>query len=78
LLTAEHRAVDAMIRSGIPFEHIENYINGLKLPSEQLGALWLLAWAEATDRATRRRIVAQALAFAYAPFDAGGPSGLLA
>jgi hypothetical protein len=67
-----------MIRNGIAFEHIEDYINGLTLPTEQLGALWLLAWAEATDRATRRRIVAQALAFAHAPFDTGGPSGLLA
>jgi hypothetical protein len=77
VLTDEHRAVETMIARGIRFEHIEDYINALSLPSEQLGALWLLAWAEATDRVTRRRIVAQALAFAHAPFEAGGPSTLL-
>jgi hypothetical protein len=54
--------VERMIGDGAPFEDIEQYIDALPLPSEQLGALWLLAWAEATDPVTRRRVVADALA----------------
>jgi hypothetical protein len=54
--------VERMIGDGVPFEDIERYIEGLQLPSEQLGALWLLAWAEATDPVTRRQIVADTLA----------------
>jgi hypothetical protein len=67
MLTKEHRAVNAMIADGIPFEYIEDYVNALSLPSEQQGAPWLLAWAEATDQLTRQRIVAETLAFALAP-----------
>jgi hypothetical protein len=58
--------VEGLIGQGAPFEEIERYIETLPLPSEQLGALWLLAWAEATDPATRRRVVAELLA---APMD---------
>jgi hypothetical protein len=53
--------VERMIREGARFEDIEQFIETLALPSEQLGALWLLAWAEATDPLTRRRVVAEAL-----------------
>jgi hypothetical protein len=61
MLTDEHRAVNTMIDHGTPFDHIEDYINTLPLPSAHLSALWLLAWAEATDRATRRRVIAETL-----------------
>jgi hypothetical protein len=61
MLTDEHHAVNTMIDQGAPFDLIEEYINGLVLPEDQLGALWLLAWAEAADPATRRRVVADAL-----------------
>jgi hypothetical protein len=54
--------VERMIHEGTPFEDIEQYIETVALPSEQLAALWLLAWAEATDPVTRRRVVAEALA----------------
>jgi hypothetical protein len=57
-----HGTVERMIGAGTPFEDIEQYIETLALPSEQLAALWLLAWAEATDPLTRRRVVAEALA----------------
>jgi hypothetical protein len=56
MLTDEHYAVEMMISQGAPFEHIEDYINTLALPSEQLSALWLLAWVEATNPATRKRL----------------------
>jgi hypothetical protein len=74
MLTDEHVAVNAMIADGVPFERIERYINALALPSEQLGALWLLAWAESTDAATRQQVVAEALGFTLRPdaFDGGG------
>jgi hypothetical protein len=61
MLTDEHHAVNAMIDRGAAFDRIEDYINTLALPSEQLSALWLLAWAEAADGATRRQVVAQTL-----------------
>jgi hypothetical protein len=51
-----------MIDQGVRFDQIEDYINSLALPGEQLSALWLLAWAEATDPATRRQVVADTLA----------------
>jgi len=54
--------VERMIREGTRFEDIEQYIETVALPSEQLAALWLLAWAEATDPVMRRRVVAEALA----------------
>jgi hypothetical protein len=53
--------VEGLIGQGAPFESIEEYTETLPLPSEQLGALWLLAWAEATDPATRRLVVAELL-----------------
>jgi hypothetical protein len=61
-LTDEQRAVNAMIGEGHPFDEIEDYINALALPSAQLGALWLLAWTEATDSQTRNRLVADTIA----------------
>lgn len=62
MLTEEHHAVNTMIGQGAPFDHIEDYINTLALPSEQLSALWLLAWAEAADPAARRQVIAETLA----------------
>lgn len=59
----EHQAVNTMIVQGEGFDHIEDYISTLALPSEQLSALWLLAWAEAADAASRRRMVAEVFAF---------------
>jgi hypothetical protein len=61
-LTAEHRAVNSMIGEGRSFVEIEDYINALTLPSEQLGALWLLAWTEATDPQTRSQLIADTIA----------------
>jgi hypothetical protein len=62
VLTDEHRAVNAMISEGHSFDEIEDYINALTLPSAQLGALWLLAWTEATDSQTRNRLIADTIA----------------
>jgi hypothetical protein len=49
-VTDAQRAVERMIGEGTPFEHIEQFIETLELPSHHLSALWLLAWAEATER----------------------------
>jgi hypothetical protein len=49
MLTDEHHAVNTMIDRGAAFDQIEDYIDTLVLPGEQLSALWLLAWAEAAD-----------------------------
>ena len=62
MTTGAQDAVERMIAQGAPFECIEQYIELLPLSSEQLSALWLLAWAEATDPITRRQIVGAALA----------------
>jgi hypothetical protein len=62
MLSDEHHAVNTMIDRGAAFDQIEDYINTLALPGQQLSALWLLAWAEATDPATRRRVVEETLA----------------
>lgn len=62
MLTDEHHAVNTMIDQGAAFEQIEDYINTLALPGEHLSALWLLAWAEAADPATRRQVVEVTLA----------------
>lgn len=61
-LTGEHRAVNSMIVEGRSFDEIEDYVNALPLPSAQLGALWLLAWTEATDSQTRSRLIADTIA----------------
>jgi hypothetical protein len=61
MLTNEHHAVNTMIDRGAAFDRIEEYIDTLTLPGEQLSALWLLAWAEATDPATRRQAVEETL-----------------
>jgi hypothetical protein len=61
-LIDEQSAVNSMIREGQSFDEIEDYINALALPSAHLGALWLLAWTEATDPQTRRRLVADTIA----------------
>jgi hypothetical protein len=68
MLTDEHYAVNMMIDRGAAFDQIEDYINTLALPSEQLSALWLLAWAEAADPATRQQAVRETLAVAREPF----------
>jgi hypothetical protein len=64
MLTDEHHAVNTMIDRGVAFDQIEDYINTLALPGVQLSALWLLAWAEAADPATRRLAVEETLASA--------------
>ncbi len=61
-LTDEHRAVNSMIDQGRSFVEIEDYIDALLLPSAELGALWLLAWTEATDPQTRRQLIAETIA----------------
>ena len=61
MLTDEHHTVNRMIDRGATFDRIEDYINTLTLPGEQLSALWLLAWAEAADPATRRQAVEETL-----------------
>lgn len=61
-LIDEQSAVNSMIREGHSFDEIEDYINALALPSAQLGALWLLAWTEATDPQTRSRLIADTIA----------------
>jgi hypothetical protein len=60
-LTDEQRAVNSMVREGRSFDEIEDYINALTLPSAHLGALWLLAWTEATDPQTRSQLVADTI-----------------
>jgi hypothetical protein len=60
-LTNEHRTVNTMILQGRSFDQIEDYINALGLPTVHLSALWLLAWSEATDAKTRRRMIADTL-----------------
>ena len=60
-LTDEQRAVNSMILEGQSFDEIENYINALALPSAHLGALWLLAWTEATDPQTRSQLIADTI-----------------
>ena len=60
-LSEEQRAVHSMIREGRSFDEIEDYINALTLPGAHLGALWLLAWTEATDPQTRSRLVAETI-----------------
>ena len=61
MTTGAQGTVERMIGKGSPFEDIEQYIDTLVLPETQLGALWLLAWAEAADPITRRRVVAETL-----------------
>jgi hypothetical protein len=70
-LTDAQRAVNSMILEGQSFDEIEDYINALTLPSAHLGALWLLAWTEATDSQTRSRLVADTISALH---DASGSS----
>ena len=65
MLTDEHHAVNTLIDQGVAFDQIEDYIDTLALPGEQLSALWLLAWAEAADPATRRQVVEATLSPAH-------------
>src|SRR5436309_14089811 len=46
--------VKAMTARGAPLGQIENYIDSLPLPDEELSALWLLAWSETTNPALQR------------------------
>jgi hypothetical protein len=68
-LSDEQHAVNLMIGQGQSFDQIEDYINALALPSAHLGALWLLAWTEATDPQTRSRLIADTISAL------GDPSG---
>lgn len=55
------RDVEAMLERGVPFEHIEGYIEGRRdLSGDQRSALWLLAWCE-TSEDRRRGVVASIL-----------------
>ena len=48
--------VEAMIRVGVSFEHIEAYIDNADIHPDLKNALWLLAWCE-TDAGQRRVLV---------------------
>lgn len=48
--------VEAMIRVGVSFEHIEAYIDNADVHSAVKNVLWLLAWCE-TDAGQRRAAV---------------------
>lgn len=48
-----------MTARGVPISQIEEYIDELPLNHEELSALWLLAWAWATNPAIRRQAVAE-------------------
>ena len=50
--------VKAMIAGGIRIDQVEDYIEKLALDDERRSALWLLAWAQATNPAVRRGQVA--------------------
>jgi hypothetical protein len=75
IVTDEHHAVNTMIDQGAAFDQIEEYIDTLALPGEQLSALWLLVWAEAADPATRRQVVEATLASAHWPPFSGRARG---
>jgi hypothetical protein len=47
--------VEAMVNIGARFDRVEEYIDALPLDGEHRDALWLLAWAQATNPATRAR-----------------------
>jgi hypothetical protein len=50
------REIDAMMREGVPFEHIEAHIEELALPPDVKSVLWLWAWVD-SDAQDRRRVV---------------------
>jgi hypothetical protein len=53
--------IDAMMAAGVSFERIETEIERLHAHDDVKSALWLYAWTE-SDRATRRRAVAEIIA----------------
>ena len=57
--------VEAMVDDGAPFETVEDFVEGGRLPELQKAALWLLAWS-CQDPRTQRRIAKEALALADA------------
>jgi hypothetical protein len=62
MLTQPERTLEALIAQHVPFAQIEQYIDELRLASEQSSALWLVAWVHSTNPATRRNAAARALA----------------
>jgi hypothetical protein len=60
-MSPEQDAVNAMIDQGLPLDQVEDFIDMLALSREQQTALWLLAWAGATDPEYRQRFVAEIL-----------------
>ncbi|HWE14305.1 MAG TPA: hypothetical protein VG365_12365 [Solirubrobacteraceae bacterium] len=50
--------VKAMIAGGIRIDQVEDYIDKLAMDDDRRSALWLLAWAQATNPAVRRGQVA--------------------
>jgi len=58
MLTHPKHTVEKLIAQDAPFAQIERYIDELPLDSEQSSALWLVAWVEATNPATRERVIA--------------------
>lgn len=70
MLTAQAR-IDEMLDARTPFDRVEDYIERrTDLPPDSRSMLWLYAWVE-TDRAERRRCVAELLA--GVAHDLGGP-----
>lgn len=59
---AAYTVVDALIRTGQSFEHIEAFIDEQVLDRDVANALWLLAWSEAADAQQRRDVIRELLA----------------
>jgi hypothetical protein len=51
-----------LVAERVPLDEIERYINELPLDDEHRSALWLLAWAYATNPATLSRAIADTAA----------------
>jgi hypothetical protein len=54
MLSYEQDVVETLIEDGAPFDVVEAYIDTVALPLEESSALWLLAWAQATNPAAHR------------------------
>jgi hypothetical protein len=60
-LVAQHRVeLDRRIQRGDSFEEIEDWIDGLPLPSDPKAALWLWLWAH-QPRADQRQVALEGL-----------------
>jgi hypothetical protein len=62
MLGYEEHAGVTLVAERVPLDEIEGYINELPLDHEHRSALWLLAWAHATNPATLGRVIADMLA----------------